>query len=232
MNKKNQKKEEINIKTIWKAFRSEKGKRYSFIIFYFFFFIFLFIFINTNTKTTPNTSTDLNKQLEESSLPFITKNLENTDYKFKYIVISNNNELDYLGTKTNNKIYINDDTGEYEYSYQNGKLVSLNNHKMIHAELFDIYTIKRIIKSGKLVSETKLNETDEIIYNYTIRNIDLSDITLQNINNLDSLNEIKVKTNKNRQIENIEFNLLNYEKELNSELTIFKIILEIGDNIE
>ena len=232
MNKKNQKKEEINIKTIWKAFRSEKGKRYSFIIFYFFFFIFLFIFINTNTKTTPNTSTDLNKQLEESSLPFITKNLENTDYKFKYIVISNNNELDYLGTKTNNKIYINDDTGEYEYSYQNGKLVSLNNHKMIHAELFDIYTIKRIIKSGKLVSETKLNETDEIIYNYTIRNIDLSDITLQNINNLDSLNEIKVKTNKNRQIENIEFNLLNYEKELNNELTIFKIILEIGDNIE
>ena len=36
-------------------------------------------------------------------------------------------------------------------------------------------------------------------------------------------------TNNKHEIENIEFNLLNYEKELNDDLKIFNIKLEIGD---
>ena len=229
MNKKNKKNQDINIVTIWKTLRSEKGKRYSFIIFYIFFFIFLFIFINTNIPTT-NKKIDTDTQVQESSLPFITKNLENNNYNFKYIINSNLNELDYLGSKINNKIIINDDTGSYEFNYQNGKLVSLSNTNILHTELFDIYTIKRIIKNSKLISETKLNETGEYIYNYSITNKNLSEITLKDINNLENLNDIKIKINKNKEIVSIEFDLLNYESELNNDLKIFKIILEIGDN--
>lgn len=234
MNKKNKKDSEINIKTIWKAFRSEKGKRYTFVIFYIFFFIFLFIFINTTPATKPNNKTinNTNNQIEESSLPFQTKNLENNDYKFKYIIYSNSNELDYLGEKLNNKILITDDTGVHEFNYQNGNLVSTSNTNIIHSELFDIYTIKRIIKASKLISETKMNETGEYVYNYTIRNIDLANITLQSVNNLDNINDIKITTNKNKEIESIEFNLLNYESELNKTLNTFKIVLEIGDKNE
>ena len=236
MNKKNKKDSEINIKTIWKAFRSEKGKRYTFVIFYIFFFIFLFIFINTGPTTKPNNNlnnnSNANNQIDESSLPFQTKNLENNNYKFKYIVYSNINELDYLGEKLNNKIFINDDTGVHEFNYRNGNLISIDNSNIIHSELFDIYTIKRIIKNSKLVSETKLNETEEYVYNYTIKNTDLANITLQSVNNLDNINDIKITTNKNKEIESMEFNLLNYESELNKTLNTFKIVLEIGDKNE
>ena len=38
-NNKNNQDKKINIKTIWKFLRSEKGKRYSFVIFYIFYYI-------------------------------------------------------------------------------------------------------------------------------------------------------------------------------------------------
>ena len=223
--KKNNKKNDINIKTIWKAFRSEQGKRYSFIIFYFFFFLFLFIFINT-TDTSVKPSSVIK---EDSSLPFVTKILENNSYKFNYIVVSNLNKIDYLGEKKNNIIYIKDDTGTYEFKYVNGKLTTNDNINILYKELFDIYEIKRIIKSSKLISETKLNETDEYIYKYTITNESLNNILNNNITSLDNINEIEIKTNNKKEIESIEFNLLNYEKELKSEISVFKISLEIGD---
>jgi len=227
--KKNNKKNNINIITIWKAFRSEKGKTYSFIIFYFFFFIFLFIFINTGNQTINKEDNKIDNQVEESSLPFVTKNLENNNYEFKYIINANLEEFDYKGEKINNKIYINDDTGEYIFNYQNGNLIANENNNILHTELFDIYNIKRIIKSSKLISETKLNETNEYIFNYNITNANLSYILKDNINNLEKINDIKIKTKENKEIKSIEFDLINYESELNNELKVFKILLEIGD---
>ena len=224
-NNKNQKNNDINIKTIWKAFRSEKGKRLSFVIFYLFFFIFLFIFLHTET---PEVSTIEPKPFE-SSLPFVTSTLENNDYTFKYIVNSNLNELLYLVNKTNNSIIVNDDTGTFEFTYKNGVLTTTDSKKVIHSELLSIYELKRIIKSSKLVSETKLNETNEYLYTYKITNRDLSSILLDAITNGDIENEIIIKTDSNKEIKEVDFDLINYEKELNQELNNFKITIIIGE---
>ena len=229
-NKKKQNKQDkdINIKTIWKWLRSEKGKQYSFIIFYFFFFLFLFIFINAG-RTTTNTNNNTNNitNNEESSLPFITKNLEQNNYNFKYIVKSNYDELLYKGIKNNNTITIIDDTGEHDFIYQNGKLES--SYNILYKELFDIYSIKRIIKNSKLVSETKLNETEELIYNYKITNNNLNNILGNTITNLNLENEIIIKTDNKKEILEINYNLINYQKEFDNNLVDFSITLELGD---
>ena len=220
---KNKKANENNIdfKTIFTFFKSDKGKKISFVVFYFFFFLFLFIFFNTNKITTDN-------KKEESSLPFITSNLENNNYKFKYIVKSNN-ELLYLITKTNNYLIINDDTGEYRLNFKNGNLEDNNNIVIIHKELLNIFEVKRVIKNSKFISVTMLNETNEYMYNYTITNESLNNIFNNTISNKYLENEIIVKTNNKKEIEEIDFNLLNYEKELNSNLENFKITIIIGD---
>ena len=229
MKNKSNKKDDLNIKTLWKLFRSDKGKTYSFFIFYIIFFIFLFIFISgTNYK---DNKVDNNNNIE-SSLPFKTINLENNDYKFKYIVDTNYNTIDYLGERNKNIINIKGDEGEYTYYYQNGVLINDSDKKIIHDKLLDIFEVKRIIKNSKLISETKLNENNNYIYNYKIKSNDLNNILLSD-NLFDDLeNDISVLTNQNKEIIKIEFDLLNYEKNLNSELNLFKIIIDYGENDE
>ena len=204
--------------------RSEKGKRYSFIIFYLFFFGFLFIFINTNRLDNP--APDVNNEEKSYSLPFQTSNLE-SNYNFKYIVKTNFEELLYKGEKINNTITIIDDTGSHSFNYKNGVL--LGDYKILYKELFDIYQIKRIIKSSKLVSETKLNETNEFIYNYSITNSNLDNILENNVNNKELVNEIVVKTDSNKKIKEITYDLINYQKDINNDLTEFKITLSVEE---
>ena len=73
----------ITIKSIWKWLRSEKGKRYSFLIFYLFFFIFVFIFIslpsNITTNNNENSNSGNNSNIQGESFPFSVKNLEEDD---------------------------------------------------------------------------------------------------------------------------------------------------------
>ena len=208
MSKNNKKNNDLNIKTIWKMLRSEKGRRYSFIIFYIFFFGFLFIFINANhLNSTVETTSG-----EEYSLPFNTKLLEQNSYNFKYIVKSNLDELLYKGIKNSNSITIIDDAGEHLFSYKNGVLIG--DYNILYKELFDIYEIKRIIKSGKLISETKLSETGEIIYNYDITNSNLDNILNNSITSLELINKITVKTNSKKEFIEINYDLINYEKDI------------------
>ena len=209
-----------NIITIWKNLRSEQGKKYSFFIFYIIFFLILFIMIisNKNTSIEPK---------EEYSLPFSTRIIENNNYKFKYTIDSNLDKLLYKGEKINKTIYLDDDTGRYEFNYINGKLVNNQDIKFLYKEFLDIYEIKKIIKSSKLISETKLNETNEYIYNYKIKNKDLDEILLNNIDNIDLENEINIKTNDKKEIKEIDIDLSNYQR--NEELDSFKIIIEYED---
>ena len=227
MKNKSNKKNDLNLKTLWKLFRSDKGKTYSFFIFYIIFFIFLFIFISgTNYK---DNKVDNNV---ESSLPFKTINIENNNYQFKYIVNTNYNTIDYLGERDKNIINIKGDEGEYTYYYQNGVLINDNHEKIIHDKLLDIFEVKRIIKNSKLISETKLNENNNYIYNYKIKSNDLNSILLSDSLFDDLENDIIVLTNQNKEIIKIEFDLLNYEKKLNSELNMFKITIDYGENDE
>lgn len=220
---KNKKKNEINIKTIWKFLRSEKGKRYSFFIFYIFFFIFVFSIASLgNNKIVKE---------PEQSLPFKTLVIENNNYSFQYTIKTNYNEIPYKGIKDKNDIVVYGDEGEYHYNYLNGKLINANdNNKILHEELFDIYEIKKIIKSSKLISETKLNEDNKYVYNYKITNDKLNQLFNNNVDdNLE--NEITIKTNSKKELEEIEFNLLNYEKKNNTELNecLITIIYEVNN---
>jgi hypothetical protein len=156
------KKEKVNIKTIWKIFRSEKGKKYSFIIFYIFFFIFLFIMLSF-----PNNNTSLkNETTSNDSLPYKTKNLEDKSYKFTYIIKHDLDLAEYSGEKDNSSIVLKDDRGVYNFIYQNGNLINLENYNIPYQKLLDIFEIKKFVKNSKLISETKMTDDNLYIYNF------------------------------------------------------------------
>ncbi len=218
MKNEGKKETKFDIKKAWKVLRSEEGKKYSFFIFYFFFFIFIFILITSTRNISP-------KSKEEYSLPFKTNLIENKNYNFKYIVKTNYNDILYSGKKIDNEIKVIGDEGEYLYKYNNGNLNNLKNEKILLDELFDIFLVKRVIKNSKLISETRLTDENIYIYNYKIKSNYFSNLLQSNItNNLD--NDVIIKTDNKRNIKNIELDLLNYEKELNRELTTFKISIE------
>ena len=227
MNNKNNSNNKITVKSLWKAFRSKKGKRYSFVIFYIFFFLFLFIYLAANKNI------DSNVVEEENTFPFNTSYLEYYDYDFKYIVNTNLDELLYKGKCEGDKITVMDDTGEYEFYYKNAKLVSDTENNIIHSSLLDIFEIKRMVKKSKLISETKMADNLNYIYNYTITNDDLNSIFgTNNIINKNLTNEIIIKTDSKKNIKEVNLNLLNYEREFNNDLKIFNITLEYGDIYE
>ena len=147
--------------------------------------------------------------------------------KSKYTVKTNFDELLYKGEKNNNVITIIDDVGSHSFNYKNGVLVG--DYKILYKELFDIYQIKRIIKSSKLISETKLNETNEFIYKYSITNGNLDNILENTINELELVNEIVVKTDYNKLIKEITYDLVNYQKEINKDLNEFKVTLSVEE---
>ena len=201
MNKK--KNDEINIKTIWKWLRSEKGKRYSFAIFYIFFFIFLFIFMNVNNVDNQKKEEKKEDKIE-SSLPFITSNLENNDYSFTYNITCPDKNI--YNVKKKDKEYIfSKDNDIYTYDLINGELES-NEEKISYIDFSNIYFLKQVIKNSKYISETKLNESEEYIYTYEIKNNELINYLKEEINILET-SEIKIKTNSNKKIKEVEINI-------------------------
>lgn len=231
-------KQEANIKTVYKWLKSDKGKRYSFFIFYIFFFIFVFIFLaftnnqENNLQDTNNTNPNINNKEEvTSSLPFNTSNLENNDYTFKYIVLKDQEEKAYLGKKETKLITISSDTGIYEYRYKNGNLMG-NVELDAFYQLFDIYTIKRIIKNSKYEYKQEYND-GRIIYSYLIQNGDLANfLEIENFKQNDLQNPIKVETNSQNEVYKITFdilNLINNSSTLNSDNIIYKIVITYGD---
>ena len=201
MNKK--KNDEINIKTIWKWLRSEKGKRYSFAIFYIFFFIFLFIFMNVNNVDNQKKEEKKEDKIE-SSLPFITSNLENNDYSFTYNIICPDKNI--YNVKKDDTVYtFSKDNNIYTYELISGNLISKED-KISYIDFSNIYFLKQVIKNSKYISETKLNESEEYIYTYEIKNTELINYLKEELDILET-SEIKVKTKSNKEIKEIEINI-------------------------
>ena len=230
-NNKNNQDKKINIKTIWKFLRSEKGKRYSFVIFYVFFFAFLFILMSL-----PNTSTN-NKQNNqvESSLPFKITNLEQSNYTFNYVKKIDNNSTIYLGKRNDNQISLILDDNIYIYNYQNSTLKpSVDNESDIIYQFLDIYELKRIIKNSTYISKTEFPDGN-INYNYEIDNNTLANIlNMEVLDNSNLINKIIVNTNKTGVLD-ITFdllNLMNNTSNVTNSYLEYKTIITYGDNNE
>lgn len=229
----------ITIKSIWKWLRSEKGKRYSFLIFYLFFFIFVFIFIslpsNITTNNNENSNSGNNSNIQGESFPFSVKNLEEDDYKFTYIVNCDNNEADYIGEKNGNNIKLQDDRGEYNYSYKNGELKfdSLENSPVL-VKFLDIFEIKKIIKNSELVSETKLITDNSYLYTYNIKTTDLLELYEEEIEVTEEIvNTINIKTDNENQIIEIKLDILGYMKPLKEDIIDkYEIVITYEDSNE
>lgn len=230
---------DITIKSVWKWLRSDSGKKYSFAVFYLVFFIFIFILISL---PSPNdTKNENNYQKEENTFPYSIKEIENNSYKFKYILKINDNLNEYLVNKNNNKLIINDDTGIYNYSYQDGKLVYNGDLEPIsYSNFLNFYEVKRILKKSKLISETKLTETEEYLYTYSLKTSDLIeilDIESLNFSEFDLENQIVVKANKKNELETITFDIINFIKtvediDLEINLSSYEVILDYGEIYE
>lgn len=199
------KENDINIKTIWKWLRSEKGKRYFFVVFYVFFFIFLFIFMNINISDDSKTKETTEDTSKLFSLPFSTSKLENGNYNFTYNVACPNKFV-YKGEKTGQEYSFILDDKTYNYRIINGNLITYDDNKISYVDFSNIYFLKPIIKNGKYISETKLAETEEYIYTYEINNSILINYIQEEINILET-SEIKVKTNNQKDIKEIEINI-------------------------
>ena len=127
-----------------------------------------------------------------------------------------------------------DDTGMYEYIYQGGRLVFEGEETPIgYLEFLDIYELKRILKNSKLLSETKVTDTGEFIYNYVIQSAFLSeliDLPLKTGENLE--NEIVVKTDAKKELKAITLNLSPFFKEAIETITIYEITFTYGEMYE
>ena len=195
---KNQKKD-INFKDIWKWLRSEKGKRYRFVVFYVCFFIFLFIFISVNN--TSNTNNNKNEK-NESSLPFVTSNLETKIYSFIYTITCPNKHT-YNVIKDNKVYTFKDNDNNYIFELINGELKGNNN--ILYKDFSNVYFLRQVIKNSKLISETKLTETNEYLYNYKITKEVLSTYLEEELTSEEI--EIIVKTNSNKEIQEVNIKL-------------------------
>ena len=193
----------FNIITIWKWLRSEKGKRYSFIIFYLFFFIFLFVFFNFDYSSNKKEISEEPKP--ESSLPFITSNLENKTYSFIYIISCSNKKV-YNGLKNEKNYTFKFNNNIYTYQLINGDLKGDINISYI--DFSNVYFLRQIIKNSKLVSETKMNEMEEYLYNYKIKNNILSNYLPEEINE-DLETEITIKTDNKKVIKEVNVKISN-----------------------
>lgn len=206
MKNNNKNNNEITIKTIWKWLRSKKGKRYSFVIFYIFFFIFLYIFMNVDLKTDTNKKEETPKEDTSAltSLPFVTSNLENSNYSFTYNITCPSKTI--YNVKKEDKIYtFSIDNKNYKYELINGELTT-NEEKINYIDFSNIYFLKQVIKNSKYISETKLAESEEYIYTYEINNNTLINYLDEELDVLET-SEIKVKTNSKKIIKEIEINI-------------------------
>ena len=214
----------ITIKSIWKFLRSDKGKKYSFVIFYAIFFIFLFIFISVPGKESNTRVPD-----SETNLPFKTKFQEENNYNFTYKEIINEQEVLFQGVKENNTITITNERDKYDYTYQDGELISTNElNPLEYYKLLDIYEIKSLLKDSELVTKVEFPRTNEVEFNY-----DISSLALGNLFNKDyetetnSLNRLIVNCNKDLEINKITLDIYNYLKDENKETDITSYVIEI-----
>ncbi len=221
----------ITIKSVYKWLRSEKGKKYSFVIFYLIFFIIIFLFFMPNNSELSNNSLDNSSNID-SSLPFATNNLENEVYKFKYTIDNGLEKNTYDGEKSQDMIILTNGVNTYNYLYDDNKKLESEeeNNPVEHLEFLDIYELKRIIKTSTLKSEVKFPSTNEYEYNYEITNQELGNILNEEKNSIE-INEITVKTDKNKKVQSLKMNLANYMKKNDSENT-YIITIEYGENYE
>ena len=223
------KKEKITIKSIWKWLRSDKGKKYSFVVFYFFFFIFLFIVMSfpNNIENKDNNQTDI----EETSLLFSTSNIEEDNINFNYLVKIDNDTNIYLVNKINKSIKVEYNNETYDYYYENGNLKPASDTDLdIFYQLLDVFEVKRILKSSKFVSKTEYSD-GTFIYNYEIDNETLSGYlnTLVLDSSLKNSINIIVKNNKVFSMKFDLKNLINSSNVLTKQVSLYEINLNYVD---
>ncbi len=206
----------ITIKSVWKFLRSEKGKKYSFVIFYAIFFIFLFIFLRA-----PVGNIEEKPKEEISNLPFVTKMVETNNYNFTYKEIINEKEIVFDGTRENNLITINNERDKYDYQEENGELTFLGDLNPInYYKLLSIYNVKSLLKDASLVSKVEFPGTSEFAFNYDIESSVLAEFFGQELTfDEESLNRIVVNCNKDLEVTSINFDIYNYWKQENTEDT-------------
>ena len=206
----------ITIKSVWKFLRSEKGKKYSFVIFYAIFFIFLFIFLRA-----PVGNIEEKPKEEISSLPFVTKRVETNNYNFIYKEIINEKEIVFTGTRENNLITINNERDRYDYQEENGELTFLGELNPInYYKLLSIYNVKSLLKDASLVSKVEFPGTSEFAFNYDIESSVLAEFFGEDkTSDEESLNRVIVNCNKDLEVTSINFDIYNYWKQENTEDT-------------
>ena len=206
----------ITVKSVWKFIRSEKGRKYSFVIFYAIFFIFLFIFLRA-----PATYIEEKPKEEISSLPFVTSKVESNNYNFIYKEIINEKEITFEGTRENNLITINNERDRYDYQEENGELTFLGDLNPInYYKLLSIYNVKSLLKDASLVSKVEFPGTSEFAFNYDIESSTLAEFFGEElISDEESLNRVIVNCNKDLEVTSINFDIYNYWKQENTEDT-------------
>ena len=211
------KEDKVTIKSIYKWFRSDTGKRISFVVFYLIFFIVLFLLIGTPTDT---------KNSENIvSLPFKTTNIENNNYEFTYKEIINNEETILNGNRNGNTITLDN----VNYIYKDGELVTASDSSNNYYQLLDIYEIKNLVKSGTLITKVEFPLTNETDFNYDIKSSKLNNLFNSELEILDDTNnKLVVNCDKNMNIKKITLDIYNYYQELNHDNSISSYVIEIN----
>lgn len=205
------------------------------LIIMFLFFSFLVSNVRSNHKKIDSSNT-----IQSNDFEFSLDKIKKKNYHFKYIVnidgLLNNYEGDCYGEKE----LFNKNNAEQFYKYNKIYLKNMNgvwtkdNNPYLLSEYKDIDIIEKIMKKSTFESKT---ENKDKITNYTYKISTTSLIKILEIKNIDIddlPNTIVLTTDKDNNVEKIEYDLTSYSKYKNYSINNTNILIEYSkfDNIK
>lgn len=216
MNKKKTQKNS-NRQINWKnLFATEKGRALLFFGFYAIFFFVVIILIRTSHNNMPKKEKEYKIEV---SYDYKLDQLESKNYHYKYLATIGNNVVLYEGNCKNSKelfsVFTNGITTNY---YRDGDLFikqelnswSVADNPYALAEFYEVEMLSKILEASKFISKTDFQAGNhELKFSIATGKL-LKILTNQTVNIPDDSNEIILKTDDNKNVYALEYNLTNY----------------------
>lgn len=216
MNEKKPKKNS-NHKVNWKdLFATEKGRALLFFCFYAIFFFVVIILIRISHNNMPKKEREYKIEV---SYDYKLDQLESKNYHYKYLATIGNNIALYEGNCENSKELFSIITnGIIMNYYRDGDLFikqesnswSIADNPYALAEFYEIETLAKLLEASKFISKTDFQTGNhELKFSITTKKL-LEILAKQDVNIPDDYNEIVLKTDDNKNVYALEYDLTNY----------------------
>ena len=210
------------IKNAWK---DEQKRAIIMLVLMFFFFGFVITSVRNNNK---NLSNEISGNEETEIFDFSLSNIKNGNYHFIYSVNVDNNQIIYEGDSENKKELFSINSLDKYYKYGDKYLKDIRgvwstiDNPYLFSEFKDVDNIERLLKQASFDSMTEYKDNNKV-YNYNISTTTIiKELEKQNIDIEDIPNTIRINTDSNNNVIEINYNLSPYSlyKKIGQSVTI------------